>query len=128
MDLQFSIVLVSYYLLDLPSSKFYPNCSLVLIKIWWILFISVVHYTLYKSLNFSVTSICIYVQKYRGFQQFFSGLSLILVFAAFNQFAQFVLHFEDFTTNVYKDMKYKLRWLQRQNFKSQISPVLLWDT
>ena len=38
---------------------------------------------------------CIYVQKYRGFQQFFSGLSLILVFAAFNQFAQFVLHFDN---------------------------------
>ena len=52
---------------------------------------------------------CIYVQKHRGFQQFFSGLSLILVVAAFNQFAQFVLHFEDFTMNVYKDMKYKLQ-------------------
>ena len=100
----------SFYLLDLPFSKFYPYCSLVLIKIWWILFdyiCSLRHSA--QELKFFCYLFCAFFQKHRGFQQFFSGLSLILVVAAFNQFAQFVLHFEDFTMNVYKDMKYKLQ-------------------
>ena len=95
-------------------SWIYLLANFILIVLWfWLKFggfcliISVVCDILLKNLNFSVTSYVHLCPKIQRFSTVF--LWTFSLIAAFNQFAQFVLHFADFTMNVYKDMKYKLQ-------------------